>query len=98
MASVASILWYPKTASVGASGAIFGLFGAILSFVLTGQYFAKGMRGLMIILAGPYVALNLLFGLFTPGIGNAAHIGGLITGFVIGLILYMFSDKHEVEV
>lgn len=88
--SLCSIYWYENTTSVGASGAIFGLYGAILGLLLTKEF--DGGKKFMLLLIGPYVAINLLFGL-TGGIDNAAHIGGLISGAVSGLILYQFINK-----
>lgn len=85
--SIASIWWYENTASVGASGAIFGLCGAILAVTLTG-IFAKEGKKLILILFGPYVLINLLMGL-AGGIDNAAHLGGLITGAIVALIIYV---------
>ncbi len=41
-----------------------------------------------------YVGINLLFGL-TGGIDNAAHIGGLLSGGIFGIILYMTKDKTQ---
>lgn len=83
--SLASIWWYPNTISVGASGAIFGLYGALLSLLLTNTFNKKGKKGLLIMF-GLYVGINLLWGL-TGGIDNAAHIGGLLSGALIGLVL-----------
>jgi rhomboid protease GluP len=85
--SIASIWWYENTVSVGASGAIFGLCGAVLAVTLTG-IFAKEGKKLILILFGPYVVINLLMGL-TGGIDNAAHLGGLISGAVVALIIYL---------
>lgn len=89
--SLSSIYWYENTTSVGASGAIFGLYGAILGLLLTKEF--DGGKKIMLLLIGPYVAINLLFGL-TGGIDNAAHIGGLISGAFVGLILYQFVDEN----
>ncbi|MBU2913445.1 rhomboid family intramembrane serine protease [Reichenbachiella agariperforans] len=89
--SLASIYWYENTISVGASGAIFGLYGAILGLLLTSAFPKDGKKGILMFI-GPYVGINLLFGL-TGGIDNAAHIGGLISGAVLGIILYV-SDKN----
>jgi rhomboid protease GluP len=84
--SIASIMWYENTVSVGASGAIFGLFGAILAVTLTGV-FAKESKKLVLILFGPFVLISLLAGL-AGGIDNAAHLGGLISGAITGLIIF----------
>jgi rhomboid protease GluP len=89
--SLASIYWYENTISVGASGAIFGLYGAILGLLLTSAFPKDGKKGILMFI-GPYVGINLLFGL-TGGIDNAAHIGGLISGAVLGIILYV-TDKN----
>jgi rhomboid protease GluP len=85
--SIASIWWYDNAASVGASGAIFGLFGALLAVTLTGILPTAGKK-LILMLFGPYVLINLLMGL-AGGIDNAAHIGGLISGAVVALIIDM---------
>lgn len=69
----------------GASGAIFGLMGALLYVVIAnrgrlGRLSGRGM--------GFMVALSLYFGLTSGGVDNAAHIGGLICGFVLAVLLY----------
>ncbi len=85
--SIASIVWYSNTVSVGASGAVLGLFGAAL-----GLYFAKALpnngskRMLIVIMAIGYVYANLTWGL-VGDLDNAAHIGGLISGLLIGIVL-----------
>lgn len=84
--SVASIWWYENTISVGASGAIFGLCGAILAITLTG-FFGKEGKKPILLLFGPYVVINLLMGV-AGGIDNAAHTGGLITGAIVAWIIY----------
>jgi rhomboid protease GluP len=91
--SLASIWWYPNTISVGASGAIFGLYGAILGLLSTNAFPDGGKRGVLIFI-GIYVGINLLWGL-TGGIDNAAHIGGLLSGALIGLVLYRFNTGQK---
>lgn len=69
---------------VGASGAIFGLFGAIIYF----GYNYRGYIGNQILSQMiPVVLLNLFIGLTSPNIGNAAHIGGLIGGYISSMAL-----------
>ena len=66
-----------NTVSAGASGAIFGLLGSILYFgVKYRGYIGNSLINQIV----PVVILNLIIGFTTPGIGNAAHIGGLIGG------------------
>jgi rhomboid protease GluP len=70
---------------VGASGAIFGLYGFFLACLLLKVFppdFGKAFLTSTLI----FVGFNLLMG-FTGGIDNAAHIGGLLSGFIIGLIM-----------
>lgn len=90
---IASICWYPNTISVGASGAIFGLYGAILGLLLTNAFPKRGKRGILTMI-GIYVGVNLLWGL-TGGIDNAAHIGGLLSGALVGIILYKLDEGHK---
>lgn len=91
--SLASIWWYPNTISVGASGAIFGLYGAILGLLLTNAFPKEGKKGIFMMI-GIYVGINLLWGL-TGGIDNAAHIGGLLSGALIGIILYKLDGGQK---
>lgn len=71
--------------SAGASGAIFGLMGALLCVVLKnhGRVGRLTNRGLLFM-----VALSLYFGLTSSGVDNAAHIGGLVCGFLAAGVLY----------
>lgn len=92
LASCASLWWYDATVSVGASGAIFGLYGLFLALLLTKIFppdFGKAFLTSSLI----FIGYNLLMGL-TGGIDNAAHIGGLLSGFVVGLILYPMLKKQ----
>ncbi|HOY96748.1 MAG TPA: rhomboid family intramembrane serine protease [Catalimonadaceae bacterium] len=85
IASLASIGWYEATVSVGASGAIFGMYGLFLALLLAKIFhpeFAQTFLSSTLI----FVGFNLLMG-FQGGIDNAAHIGGLVSGFAIGWLL-----------
>ena len=70
--------------SAGASGAIFGLMGALLYIVAVnrGRLGRLSGRGMLIM-----VALSLYFGLTSSGVDNSAHIGGLICGILITVLL-----------
>lgn len=92
LASIASIYWHENTVSVGASGAIFGLYGLILAFTVF-KIYPNYMRGMTWMLLGLYAGISLLFG-FLGGIDNAAHFGGMISGFVIGGILILTNKKQ----
>ncbi len=84
--SIASYMFNPDALSVGASGAIFGLLGALAAFSfsarsLIGWEASKMQLGQMATL----VVINLAFGLAVPNIDNSAHIGGLLAGGLVGL-------------
>lgn len=79
-----SYLLAPRSLSVGASGAIFGLMGALLVFVLRNRKkLNKGIIGNLIAV----IAVNLYIGLTIPNIDNFGHIGGLIIGIIIAILL-----------
>jgi len=86
IASIASIWWHAATVSVGASGAIFGMYGTFFA-LLTVNVFPKELKKSFLISTSIFIGYNLLFGL-TGGIDNAAHIGGLLSGLLIGYVLY----------
>jgi membrane associated rhomboid family serine protease len=73
---------------VGASGAIFGLFGAYLAAVITRRELRKSRRGreqlrLFVLMVGAQLALEQL----VPQIATSAHIGGLLAGALVGAAL-----------
>lgn len=71
-------------ASVGASGAIFGLFGALLYF---GYHYRVYLGTVLKSQLIPLIILNLFIGFMIPSINNAAHIGGLIGGVLMTIAL-----------
>jgi membrane associated rhomboid family serine protease len=87
--SIASVLVHPATISIGASGAIFGLFGILLTLVLLRDTRLEQTRKSIFLNAGIFVALNLVIGAATPGIDNAAHLGGLLTGVLLAAGIFM---------
>jgi len=85
--SAASLAWHPSTVSAGASGAIFGLYGALLGFLLRHRgSIAPEALASQRKAALTFIAYNVLYGL-RPGVDMAAHLGGLAAGFVLGLFL-----------
>ncbi len=92
--SVASLLWHPYVVSAGASGAIFGVYGSIYAFYLS---HSKDIDQASLLKAsksaGTFLVYNLLFGAIA-NFDNAAHIGGLITGFALGYF-YVPEDKRS---
>jgi len=92
-ASTASLYWHSLTVSAGASGAIFGMYGIFLS-MLTTNLIEKETRKALLTSIGIFVGYNLLNGV-KGGIDNAAHIGGLISGMIIGYVLIPGLKKPE---
>jgi rhomboid protease GluP len=86
--SLASLFWNPMLVSAGASGAIFGIYGALLGLLLP-QYrsIPAGVLAQLRNSGLGFLLYNLLFGLINPHIDSAAHIGGLIGGFFCGMVL-----------
>ena len=92
--SVFSVLFNPLAIAAGASGAIFGIVGALAAFFLVQRDLlgAIGQRSLVGILF--IMVIQFLYGLNTPGVDNWAHLGGLLGGFAIGLAL---APRYDVQ-
>lgn len=84
---VAVILLSPGTAVLGASGAIFGLLAAL--FII--QRRLGGNTTQLVIV----IALNLAIGFFLPGISWQAHVGGLVAGALIALVLLKTREPRQ---
>ena len=95
-ASLTSAAWHPYTPSVGASGAIFGLAGALLAGFKLGEFSVprSALSGTLRSL-GAFVVYNLIFGAAISGVDNAAHIGGLVTGLIVGALVALFAPRQE---
>ena len=90
--AVFSLYMHGETISAGASGAIFGLYGIFLAFLFFHRI-AKEQRKALLTSILIFVGYNLVYGM-KAGIDNAAHIGGLLSGFLLGII-YVCSYKFE---
>jgi membrane associated rhomboid family serine protease len=84
LADPLSASWF--TGTVGASGAVFGLFGAI--FVVM-RRMGQEARGMLVI-----IGLNLVVGFVVPNISWQGHLGGLVTGAVLGAA-YAFAPRER---
>lgn len=76
--SLASYIMSPSV-SIGASGAIFGLFGTLLYFRIRQRELYNKIFGIQVVII---IGLNLFNGFVQPGIDNWGHVGGLIGGFL----------------
>ncbi len=82
-----SLYMHPVSVGVGASGAIFGVFGALAGFFLAHREKIEShskafMKNFAII-----IVINLVIGFSIPSVDVSAHIGGLIVGFIGGFVL-----------
>jgi|GEM_PF-2882197 len=91
-------MWYSEVSiSAGASGAIFGLIGVIASFTIINQKILphkwKEIINTNLFLI---IAVNLILGITVPQIDLLAHLGGFLTGLIMGWIIFSSSFKEEV--
>lgn len=94
--SLASLCTHPETVSAGASGAIFGLYGALIGYSLRQKHAIPRtvLKELQSSSLG-FVAYNVIFGFSIAGIDNAAHLGGLLGGAVLGYAAALPLDEGE---
>ena len=88
--SAGALLATPDAVTVGASGAIYGVFGAILVLERQGTYVFGGS-------VIPLLVINFAFTLFIPGISKGGHIGGFLGGALAILVLSRFGRQRVVH-
>ena len=91
--SVLSIAFSHNVISAGASGAIFGLLGALLYF---GMYYRTYLGEALVRSIIPILIINLVIGFLSPGIDMAAHIGGFVGGILVSMMVGI-PDKSKTK-
>jgi len=96
--SLLSLVVNYSRAGVGASGAIFGIAGALFA---SGLKYRNTTLNRMARSLLPFILINLLIGFITPVVDNGAHIGGLLSGMLLGYLVTpgesWFSWKKKAE-
>ncbi len=95
--AIAGVAWHPFVASAGASGAIFGVAGALILFLQFSELpisrkASKATLASLLLFAG----YNLAFGWLEPSMDNAAHVGGFVAGLLLGFLLAQRRRKLPV--
>ena len=94
--SLASIAYHPHGVSAGASGAIFGLAGALISAYTLGDFSAPraavagSLRSILV-----FAGYNLIFGAMSGITDNAAHVGGLVGGLLLGALIARVAPQED---
>jgi rhomboid protease GluP len=87
LGGLASLYMHPGSVGIGASGAIFGVFGALAGFFLAhrekiGTHTKAFMKEFSII-----IGINMVIGFSIPSVDVSAHVAGLVVGFIGGFVL-----------
>ena len=95
--AMCSLAWHPFAVEAGASGAIFGIAGALIaSFYFGNLPFPRQSIKAALFSVVAFAGYNLFVGMLSSAAGNAAHIGGLVSGLVLGLLLAQFPGRRTV--
>jgi len=97
-ASLMSVAWHSQfpVSSVGASGAIFGIAGALIASFYLGEFSLPraAMTGMLRSVV-TFVGYNLFFGAVIAGTDNAAHIGGVLMGLLLGALIARIAPQDD---
>jgi rhomboid protease GluP len=93
---IASLAWHPMSVSAGASGAVFGVAGALIASLKLGDFslprqMIHGTFRSVLMFAG----YNLVFGAMWGRTDNACHVGGLVTGLVLGALIAVAAPERD---
>ncbi|MBZ5532545.1 MAG: rhomboid family intramembrane serine protease [Acidobacteriia bacterium] len=91
-----SIGYAPDRLEVGASGALFGIAGAIVAGLKFGELpVREKQRRSLLGSVGLFIVFSLVMGMNSPNTDNMCHLGGFVTGLIIGLPLGAFARNHK---
>ena len=98
--SLVSAMWHGAQMQIvvaaGASGALMGISGAFVGHWMVSN--ARGVSQESLSMRGPLaqtIGLNLVLGFINPGVDNACHVGGLISGVVLGAVFALTDFEHS---
>jgi rhomboid protease GluP len=95
-ASEASLAWNPVGVSAGASGAIFGIAGALISAFYLGEFsLPKTVVSGLLTSVLKFAGYNLVLGAFLGHTDNAAHVGGLVSGLILGALIARVAPQRD---
>jgi len=95
-ASVTSLAWNPAGTSAGASGAIFGIAGALVASFYLGEFsMPKAAVSGLLRSVLVFVGYNLVFGAMSGHTDNAAHVGGLVSGLILGALIAKVAPQQD---
>lgn len=95
LAALGSVVYNTdNTVSVGASGAVFGVVGAMAWLVIRNRGRLEGFTGPRMML---FILMSVYAGFVDQGVDNAAHIAGLIAGFLLAMLICRKKLKPETE-
>lgn len=81
---VISYVWHPFVVTLGASGALFGLIGAMIAYGQRNRHrLGDSVKSMFV----RWAIYGLIFGFLMPGVDNSAHLGGLAAGYLFGMLV-----------
>jgi len=92
--SLASLFFLRGDLSVGASGAIFGVLGALVGVLLRRRGRLSPQAKALLTQLLTWAGINVFLGFSTPNIDNAAHLGGAAAGLLLGVLLRPTSERR----
>lgn len=95
--SIGSYVFNPQATSAGASGSIFGLFGVMAVFAFRyrkeiPEFLSRDIKRRII----PVIAINLIFGFSVKIVDNAAHVGGLLSGIALAMVVPYMRPQERI--
>ena len=81
----------PNYATLGASGALYGIFGAFAALIYYTRHLFPQLRQIIL----PLIVISVIMTFLMPNINISAHLGGLVTGFILGIVY--FNPKNMVR-
>jgi rhomboid protease GluP len=90
--NILTLVFQPSSIGCGASGAILGLLGVLIMYVVRSHPAVDEKRGLVILYFISFAGFTLISGFFMIGVGNAAHWGGFLAGAALGLLVSPTQD------